>query len=267
MVALCAYEPQADPRWTAPAWWRLLLGVISWRPDVRRIRNRRYGPALRGNRLDLYVSRRGPSTSGPAPVLVYFHALFGSKMIGSRALLYRLASQGWVCVSASRRQFRAGYRELDDVRDALAWVYDNAQEYGGDPHRIFACGGSKGANLAATAALTGSTVTGVICLYGYYGSIGAGPGPTSPQQVITPDAPPFFIVHGTLDTLVPVRQARVFANQLRAVSDQPVVYAELPGAQHAFDAFQSFRFHAVTDAVVQFAEVVMGVDGDHRREE
>ena len=51
--------------------------------------------------------------------------------------------------------------------------------------------------------MTGSHVAGVIGLYGYYGGIGAGPGPTSPQQVINPDAPPFFIVHGTLDTLVP----------------------------------------------------------------
>lgn len=260
------YGPRATPRYTRPAWWRLLLPVISWRPDVRRIRNRGYGPARRGNRLDVYVSRRGRAGAGPAPVstpvVVYFHAAFGSKMLGSRALIYRLAAQGWVCVSAGRRQFRASYRDqLADARAALAWVRDNAAAYGGDPDRIFASGGSAGAHLAATAAMTGSDVAGVIGLYGYYGGIGAGPGPTSPQQVINPDAPPFFIVHGTLDTLVPNHEARAFADRLRAVSDRPVVYAELPGAQHSFDVFQSIRFHAVTDAILRFAELTLGADG------
>ena len=242
--------------------WRLLLPVISWRPDVRRIRNRRYGPARRGNRLDVYVSRRVRAGAGPAPALVYFHAAFGSKILGSRALIYRLATQGWVCVSAGRRQFRASYPDqLADARAALAWVRDNAAAYGGDPDRILASGGSAGAHLAATAAMTGSHVAGVIGLYGYYGGIGAGPGPTSPQQVINPDAPPFFIVHGTLDTLVPHHEARAFADRLRSVSDRPVVYAELPGAQHSFDAFQSIRFHAVTDAILRFAELTLGADG------
>jgi hypothetical protein len=32
-----------------------------------------------------------------------------------------------------------------------------------------------------------------------------------------------------------------------------VVYAELPGAQHAFDLFHSLRFEAVVDAIEAFA--------------
>ena len=253
-----AYGRQAKPLYTRPAWWRLLLPIVSWRPDVRRVRNRRYGPARRGNRLDVYVSRQGRAASGSAPVLVYFHGsfAFGSKMLGSRALIYRLAAQGWVCVSAGRRLFRAGYRkQLTDARAALAWVHDNAQAYGGDPDRIFAAGGSAGANLAATAAMTGSDVAAVIGMYGYYGSVDAGSGSTSPQDVVNPDAPPFFIIHGTLDTLVLHHEARAFADRVRAVSRQPVVYAELPGAQHNFDFFQSIRFHAVTDAIARFAEL------------
>ncbi len=257
------YGPRATPRYTRPVWWRLLLPVISWQPDVRRVRNRRYGPARRGNRLDVYMSRRRRAgAEPPAPVLAYFHAAFGSKMLGSRALIYRLAAQGWVCVSAGRRQFRASYSDqLADARAVLAWVRDNAAAYGGDPDRILASGGSAGAHLAATAAMTGSDVAGVIGLYGYYGDIGAGPGPTSPQQVINPDAPPFLIVHGTLDTLVPHHEARAFADRLRAVSGRPVVYAELPGAQHSFDVFQSIRSHAVTDAILVFAELTLGAGG------
>lgn len=82
------------------------------------------------------------------------------------------------------------------------------------------------------AALSGTQVSGVTGLYGYYGSVGgSGPGPTSPQDCIDPDAPPFLVVHGARDTLVLPQDARGFADQLRAVSRQPVVYAELPGAQ------------------------------------
>lgn len=57
-VLQTVYGPRATPRYTRPVWWRLLLPVISWQPDVRRIRNRRYGPARRGNRLDVYMRGR-----------------------------------------------------------------------------------------------------------------------------------------------------------------------------------------------------------------
>ena len=68
----------------------------------------------------------------------------------------------------------------------------------------------------------------------------------SPILRITPDAPDFFVIHGELDSLVAVDQARMFVAELRRTSEQSVVYAELPGAQHAFDVFHSIRSaHAV----------------------
>jgi acetyl esterase/lipase len=72
----------------------------------------------------------------------------------------------------------------------------------------------------------------------------------SPLLRVTADAPPFLVVHGRHDTLVEVSQARAFVEALRATSRQPVVYAELPGTQHAFDVFPSIRS----------AHVVRGVD-------
>ena len=51
----------------------------------------------------------------------------------------------------------------------------------------------------------------------------------------------------------PVDNARHFADKLRSVSTNPVVYAELPGAQHAFDLFPSLRFEMVVDAIEAFA--------------
>lgn len=68
----------------------------------------------------------------------------------------------------------------------------------------------------------------------------------SPLHRLAPGAPPFFVVHGTADNVAPVSQARRFVAELRATSREPVVYAELPGASHAFDVFYSARTeHAV----------------------
>jgi acetyl esterase/lipase len=74
----------------------------------------------------------------------------------------------------------------------------------------------------------------------------------SPVQHVGAEAPPFFVIHGSADNLVPVRQARVFIERLRAVSHQPVLYAEVPGASHAFDVFHSTRTGNAVAAVGRF---------------
>lgn len=74
----------------------------------------------------------------------------------------------------------------------------------------------------------------------------------SPILRVTPEAPDFFVLHGVHDTLVPVAQARLFVEELRAVSKQTVVYAELPGAQHAFDIFPSIRSAHVVRAIDRY---------------
>jgi acetyl esterase/lipase len=76
----------------------------------------------------------------------------------------------------------------------------------------------------------------------------------SPTFRVRPDAPPFFVLHGANDTLVPVETARTFVERLRAVSREPVAYAELPLAQHAFDVLASLRCQATTSAVADFLE-------------
>jgi acetyl esterase/lipase len=74
----------------------------------------------------------------------------------------------------------------------------------------------------------------------------------SPILRITPDAPDFFVIHGELDTLVAVDQARLFVAELRRTSKASVVYAELPGAQHAFDVFHSIRSAYAVRAVDRY---------------
>jgi acetyl esterase/lipase len=76
----------------------------------------------------------------------------------------------------------------------------------------------------------------------------------SPTYRVHAGAPPFFVLQGENDTLVPVEMARTFVQRLRAVSGSPVAYAELPLAQHAFDVVASLRCLATTSAVGDFLE-------------
>jgi acetyl esterase/lipase len=76
----------------------------------------------------------------------------------------------------------------------------------------------------------------------------------SPTYRVHAGAPPFFVLQGENDTLVPVETARTFVQRLRAVSGSPVAYAELPLAQHAFDVVASLRCQATTSAVGDFLE-------------
>ncbi len=78
----------------------------------------------------------------------------------------------------------------------------------------------------------------------------------SPIEQVRPDAPPFFVLHGTHDSLASDAEARLFVDRLRAVSRNPVVYAELPGAQHAWEIFRSFRAMHSVQAVARFLEWV-----------
>lgn len=74
----------------------------------------------------------------------------------------------------------------------------------------------------------------------------------SPVTYISEDSPPFFVVHGSRDSLVPGAEARRFVERLRDVSAAPVVYAEMKGAQHAFDVFPSYRTARVIEAVERY---------------
>ena len=182
-----------------------------------------------------------------------------------------------------------------DVKRALAWVKQHIAEYGGDPDFIAITGGSAGGHLSSLAALTpndpqfqpgfedaDTRVQAAVPFYGIYDftrlddSMHAMmPGlliksiikqrpsthlktfaAASPIHHVNADAPPFFVLHGKNDSLAFVEQARAFTSKLRDVSNQPVVYAELPYTQHAFDIFGSARAAHAAVAVEQFlAEV------------
>lgn len=76
----------------------------------------------------------------------------------------------------------------------------------------------------------------------------------SPIAHVRKDAPPFMVIHGELDSLALVNEGRVFSEKLRAVSDKPVVFLELPGAEHGFDCFHSPRTEYTIDGIHRFLE-------------
>jgi acetyl esterase/lipase len=260
-------------------WLRLLLLPLAVRRrDVVRRKNLSYGPAGRANLLDLYQPRSG-TASGPC--LVYLHGggyRSGRKSREARALVYRLASQGWLCVSANYRLAgQARYpAALVDAKRVIAWLHEQAPEYGADPSSVTVAGSSAGAHLAAMAALTpgvaglqpgfeaaDTSVTAAVCLYGFYGSPGwieCEPGAaSSPVDEVGDSAPPMLVAHGTHDSFASVAGAREFVDRFSAVAPhRPLVYVELPGAQHTFDLYHSLRFDAVLGAVEAFLAAVSG---------
>jgi len=187
-----------------------------------------------------------------------------------------------------------------DVKRALAWIKENIADYGGDPDFVAISGGSAGGHLTALAALTqndpewqpgfedaDTSVVAAVPIYGRYdwfSKEGSGRPEfisilqrfivkkrfsqnrqvyldASPITKIRPDAPPFFILHGEDDSIIPVGEGREFAESLAQKSDDVVVYSEIPHAQHAFDFFGSPHGHFTATAVAHFLDWVKATRG------
>ncbi|MFE9816098.1 alpha/beta hydrolase [Streptomyces sp. NPDC005773] len=247
----------------------LLRPVFRRRRDVQRVGNVSYGDGGRRNLLDVYHHRSRPEGGS---VMIHFHGGHydqGRKDTQSLPLLYRLAGQGWVCISANYR-LRPDFphpAHLIDAKKVIAWAREHAAEYGAAPGaEVFVAGSSAGGHMAAQAALTpnepayqpgfegaDTSVTAAVVLNGFLAEYFDGDPATSPVNLVRADAPPFLIAHGDLDELVDTENPRALVTALRSDSTSPVVYVELPGAHHAFDLFHSFRFEALIDGIEDFA--------------
>jgi acetyl esterase/lipase len=78
----------------------------------------------------------------------------------------------------------------------------------------------------------------------------------SPLARVHSDAPPFLVVHGSGDTVIPVKQARDFVEKLKRVSRSVVSYVELPGAGHGFDMTDGARTGPMATAIGLFLNQV-----------
>jgi acetyl esterase/lipase len=201
---------------------------------------------------------------------------------------YAAASVNYRLAAAPRNVFPAA---VEDVRCAVRFLRSRAGEYGLDPSRVAAVGSSAGAHLAAmlgTAAgvpgLDGACpvsgpspeVGAVVAVAGPHdirtagaldasqrwmveNFLGARPEDqparallASPAVHAHPGAPPFLLVHGTADDVVPVRQSRSMRDTLRAAG-VPATLIELPGVGHAVPEFSADpRFRVSTCTTLAF---------------
>lgn len=183
---------------------------------------------------------------------------------------------------------------IEDVKTAVAWARANVEQFGGDPSFVAIAGASAGGHLAALAGLTSddeelrahlpadadTSVDAVVGLYGRYDWADRSDAGrmefveflerivvqkafdrhpdlfhgASPISRVRPDAPPFLVVHGTDDGMIPVREARSFVAALRAISLSTVSYLELAGASHAFDMIDRRHVLHAAEAIHSFLD-------------
>jgi acetyl esterase/lipase len=279
-----------------------MLQVARSRRRFTRLHDVVYGDTA-SSVLDLWRHPELPA-GARAPIVLQIPGgawVLGNKQGQAYPLMNHLAENGWICASmtyrlAPRHPWPA---HIVDVKRAIVWLREHADEIGGDPDFIVLTGGSAGGHLCSLAALSqndpafqpgfealDTSVSAAVPLYGRYDWFSReGPGRREfmyflervvvqekarrrPQvfQAASPifrradmkDAPPFFVLHGRNDSIIPVQQARDFAATLSALSNDLAVYAELPGAQHCFDLINSARTREVCRAVEGFLGVVLG---------
>jgi acetyl esterase/lipase len=225
----------------------------------------------------------------------------GNRRQTARPLLHEVARRGWIGVAVDYPLTpQATWPEpMVALKRALWWLKTEGAALGIDPDRIVVTGGSAGAHLAAHLALSAGdpsyqpgfedadlTVAGAVPLYGIFDLLNRNrtrdPWPfiavelmkshaagdldrwraASPLDLVRPGAPPFLVIHGSHDSLVPERESRQFAAALEGVSTRPVAYAVIPGATHGFDTVESVRTHHVTAGVLSFVSAVTTADVD-----
>lgn len=146
---------------------------------------------------------------------------------------------------------------VEDVQKALQFVHANAADFGVDPDRLGVHGGSAGGHLSlmlglAPAGSSENSPSGLIAaVVAYFPPVdirqSVGPSRRFPALDFEPsqapsispilfasaDDPPTLLVHGTADTLVPIRNSETM---LAALQEQkvPVELLVLEGAGHGF---------------------------------
>jgi acetyl esterase/lipase len=240
-------------------------------PDIEQIDEIPYDGS---NTFDLI---RSLGSSNERPVFVYVHGggwTGGGPQKQARRMYHSLARAGWA-VAALRYPFAPGATICDQVlaiKRALSHLVDNADHYGIHPNRVVLSGSSAGGHLAALTALRSAgdlggdvadvDLMGCVPMYGIYdmvnrnrtrpdwpyvdrdvmkGSYREKPDEfhaVSPLDHVRRDAPPFLVIHGTHDSLVPIAEAEVFVEAMKQMGGA-VEFVRVSGAQHGFDAVSS----------------------------
>jgi acetyl esterase/lipase len=221
--------------------------------------------------LDLYSPE---GLSAPVPGIIFIHGggWRSGKRQDYKFYTTRFAQHGYVVATVTYRLREAGYFPncVEDVKCAVRWMRANAEKLNVDPNRIAVIGGSAGGHLSMmvgyspdVAAFEGtggnagvsSAVQAVIDIYGpvdftqpknrdhslvtnflqgTYEEIPEVFVKASPITYLDPTDPPTLIIHGTIDTLVPVEQSDLLAEKFQAMG-KTYWYDRIDGWPHAMD--------------------------------
>ena len=210
--------------------------------------------------------------------------------IAWRAVCQWLASAGYVALSVDYRLAPESVfpAAIDDVQAAVAWLREDEQvtRFHIDPTRIGAFGGSAGGNLVALLGTRGSgdlttasriaavvDLSGPIDLTGvavtddfipvqlaYLGcateedcpaAIGA-----SPNHLIDPSDPPFFVGHSTVEK-IPLAQAELFVAALRDAGVR-TEFVTVEGALHSIAMLDA----DLKSRIIDFFDGTIGTPSD-----
>jgi alpha-L-fucosidase 2 len=207
-----------------------------------------------------------PEGNGRSPAAIIVHGgawVSGHRRLNVEPLFKPLADAGIAWFSISYRlatdlmQFGVA---IADVEAAIRHIRSHASEYNIDPDRIFLIGESAGGQLAAMAALNnqpGTLVRGVVAIYTptdmvslaqnsslipqiirdqaqgtpWANLILARLSQLSPIEKVHPGMPPFLLIHGTSDKVVPVEQSRAMQQRIKSVGVACRLIT-LPGVGH-----------------------------------
>ena len=171
---------------------------------------------------------------------------------------------------------------VDDVRTAIRFIKGHASEYRIDPSRIALVGESAGGQLASMAALRPTPDTDVRAVVAFYSPsdlaelartservpdsirqaiqgtpwealLLGGLRELSPVTWVRKDAPPFLLIHGTADTLVPFAQSTEMCDKLNAVGGVCRVYP-VRGVGHGMRWWESDNVTAYKRVMIDWLE-------------
>jgi len=242
-------------------------------PGVQMVKDVEYGKVgERPLLLDLYTPAK-LKKAAPGLIFIHGGAWKGGNKDMYRVYAVRYAQRGYVVVSISYRLSKEAPfpAAVEDAKCAVRWMRANSSQYKIDPDHICVLGGSAGGHLALMVGYTSeqkdlegsggwpgvsSKVQAVVDIYGpcdlslpgirdadsvrqFLGGKTYDESPelyqkASPLLQLTKDDPPTLILHGTLDSLVPVSQSDKLAERLKQVG-VPCTYDRLEGWPHVMD--------------------------------
>jgi len=214
-----------------------------------------------------------PPGAGPFPAAIIVHGgawVRGDRRVDVKPLFDPLSEAGFAWLSISYRlmtdvsQFGIA---VEDVLAAIRFVKTHAAEFHVNPSRIALVGESAGGQLAAMAALNAGAelrVRAVVALYAPTDLVSLVKNSTyvpqwlrenvregalawlissrlkqlSPIEHVTPDMPPFLLIHGTADPLVPFAQSQAMCERMKAVGARCELYP-VGGAGHGIRWWES----------------------------